>query len=168
MRGFAGHASGFARGLGSLETSSQSAGLTASVAVSSASGTGGFTKTTTATPITWSAPKQPLSAETVAAITQGSGSVVSTIVGAVATEKAIAAAEYKKKQQRKKQKAAAASAGAYAPPVAAPMPAPSAFAGFPVTTALLVAAAVGGVYLLTRPSRPAAQLPPAPAAPRSL
>ena len=167
MRGFAGHAGGFARGLGSLETSSQSAGLTASVAVSSASGTSGFTKTTTATPITWSAPKQPLSAETVAAITQGSGSVVSTIVGAVATEKAIAAAEYKKKQQRKKQKAAA-SAGAYAPPAAAPMPAPSAFAGFPVTTALLVAAAVGGVYLLTRPSRPAAQLPPAPAAPRSL
>lgn len=134
----------------------------------SASSAAYLQKTTPASVATWSAPAptpSPMSAESVAAIIQGAGSITGTIASAVSTNKAIAAAEAEKKRQRQKAAKAAKVAGAsgVSAPAAAYVPPPtSPFDGFPVVTALLVAGAVGGAYLLTRPSAPPAQPPRSP------
>ena len=159
MRGFGAIAGGM-RGFGS--------GLEIGASASSASTAYTLQKTTPTSVATWSAPAStpsPMSAESVAAIIQGAGSITGTIASAVSTNKAIAAAEAEKKRQRQKAakaaKAAAAAGvsapvAAYAPPPAAPLD------GFPVVTALLVVGAVGAAYLLTRPSAPPAQPPRSP------
>lgn len=155
MRGFGATVGGM-RGFGG--------GLDFTTSVPSAS-TASTLQKTTPTSTSWSAPAptpSPMSAESVAAIIQGAGSITSTITSAVTTNKTIAAAEAEKKRKRQKAAKAAKAAGAsgvsapvaaYAPPPASPLD------GFPVVTALLVVGAVGAAYLLTRPSAPAAQPP---------
>lgn len=96
-----------------------------------------------------SATRTPVDAAAVAAGLQAAGTATATIFSAVSANRQAAyqtwaAGEAQKRQQKQARRAAKAAP-------ASPMPAPApASEGFPWMTALIVAGAVGGVYLLTR------------------
>lgn len=94
--------------------------------------------------------RTPVDAGAVAAGLQAAGTATATIVSAVSANRQAAYQTWAAGEAQKRQQKQARRAAKSAPVSPMPAPAPASGEGFPWMTALIVAGAVGGVYLLTR------------------